>query len=277
MDGARTLADMTSSLDPGLNGKTAVVTGAASGIGAAVVDVLIADGAQVVALDIAPVGAAVAQTIQCDLGDVASIDLATELLPTSIDVLINCAGVPNGGRFSSAEVMAINWLGLRHLTEKLIERIPAHGSVTHVASTAGRGWPDRVPQLAELMLASSFEEGAAWVASHPDIVGDGYAFSKEAVQYYTMWRALQLRPERDLRMNSVCPGVTNTQLAEDFRRGVGDDVIDRATQIAGRLAEPSEIAPGLVFLADASRAGYINGVNLNVDNGTGAAHSIGAW
>jgi len=257
-----------------LTGQTVVVTGAASGIGAAVVESLLAAGAAVHTLDIALVTAAVSQAVQCDLGDSGSIDLALELLPARVDMLMNCAGVPNGGRFSAEQIMAINWLGLRHVTEQLLERIPAGGSVTHVASTAGRAWQENVEHHRALMQATSFEDGSAWIAANLDVIGDGYSFSKQAVQYYTMWRALQIRPDLDIRMNSLCPGVTNTQLSEDFRRGVGPDVIDRAIDLAGRAAEPAEMAPAMLFLADQRSASYVNGVNLNVDRGTGAAHLI---
>jgi len=254
-----------------------VVTGAASGIGAATVDALLDAGATVHSLDIAPVEAEVAQSISCDLGDQASIDSAIAELPDRVDMLMNCAGVPNGGRFNAAEVMAINWLGLRYLSEQLLDRIPAGGSITHVASTAGRAWQDNLEHHVALMAAESFPDGATWTETNAAVVGDGYSFSKQAVQYYTMWRALQIREERSVRMNSICPGVTNTQLADDFRRGVGDDVIDRATEIAGRLAEPAEMAPAMLFLADERTASYINGINLNVDRGTGAAHTLGLW
>lgn len=260
-----------------LSGTTVVVTGAATGIGAATVAMLLASDATVFTLDVAPVESSVESAIDCDLGQTGSIDAALDRLPDRVDMLLNCAGVPNGGRFSSAEVMAINWLGLRHLTESLLPRIPRGGSVTHVASTAGRAWSDNVEHHLELMMASTFDDGAAWIESHPDVVGDGYSFSKQAVQYYTMWRALQVRPEFGIRMNSLCPGVTNTQLSADFRRGVGDDVIDRAIELAGRAAEPAEMAPPLLFLADGRTGSYVNGINLNVDNGTGAAHLLGAW
>lgn len=260
-----------------LSEHTVVVTGAASGIGAAVVDLLLSVNATVHTLDVAPVQAPVTQAVACDLGEQASIDLALELLPDRVDMLMNCAGVPNGGRFDAAQVMAINWLGLRHLTESLLGRMPAGSSITHVASTAGRGWSDNVEHHKALMAAGTFTQGAAWAEANNDVVGDGYSFSKQAVQYYTMWRGLQVRESNDVRMNSVNPGVTDTQLAQDFRRGVGDDVIDRAIEIAGRLAEPAEMAPAMLFLADQRSASYINGINLNVDRGTGAAHLTGAW
>lgn len=260
-----------------LRGVTVAVTGAASGIGAAVTDLLLISGAEVHTLDVAPVEANVTQSIDCDLGDRASIDRAAGLLPDTIHWLMNCAGVPNGGRFSPAEVMAINWLGLRHLTDQLVDRIPETGSVTHVASTAGRGWPDNVEHHQALMAATTFEQGAAWVDDNAGLIGDGYSFSKQAVQYYTLWQALPLRSEREIRMNSICPGVTDTQIAADFRKGVGDSVIDRAIELAGRLAEPREMAPAMLFLADHRTASYVNGINLNVDRGTGAAHQLGAW
>lgn len=257
--------------------KVVVVTGAASGIGGALTARLIDLGARVYTLDVAPVTAEATMVVQCDLGDRASIDMALELLPAHVDLVFNSAGVPNGGRFSPAQVMAINWLGLRHLTESLLPRMPADSSVTHVSSTAGRGWPAREAELRDLMAAESFEAGVAWVDAHSDLIGDGYSFSKEAVSWYTMWRSIETLADHGVRMNSICPGVTNTQLADDFRRGVGDSVIERAVAVAGRLAEPDEMAPAMLFLADSASASYVNGVNLNVDRGTSAAHSTGAW
>jgi NAD(P)-dependent dehydrogenase (short-subunit alcohol dehydrogenase family) len=256
--------------------RTIVVTGAASGIGAAAVDGFLAAGADVHAVDVAPIGDvatdAGAHEHRCDLGDVASIDASMERLPSSIDVLVNSAGVPNGGRFSMAEVMAVNWLGLRHLTELVLPRMPSGSAVVHVASTAGRDWAAHRPELTELMAEESFESGAAWVANHPDTCGDGYSFSKEAVQWYTMQRSLETAPV-GIRMNSICPGVTNTGLVDDFRRGFGADVLDRATAIAGRMAEPAEMAPALLFLADDASSSFVNGLNLVIDGGSAAARS----
>ena len=256
--------------------RVVVITGAASGIGAATTGLLLEHGAEVHAVDVVPVSRSVAGAHIADLGDREAIDLAVQGLPARVDVLLNCAGIPNGGRFSPEQVMRVNWLGLRHLTEALVPRMRRGGSVVHVASTAGRGWSDRPDVMTELMAASTFADGLAWVRDHPDVCGDGYALSKEAVQYYTMWRALQTLDD-GVRMNSVCPGVTNTALVEDFRRGVGADVLDRATAIAGRMAEPAEMAPALLFLADEASSSYINGINLNVDRGTGAARLTGAW
>ena len=252
--------------------KSLVVTGGSSGIGAATVALALQQGATVHVLDIAEPSDDRVSFERCDLGDPDSIDAVLDVLPSRFDALMNCAGVPNGGRFSPDDVMAVNWLGLRHLTESLLARIPDGGAVVNVASTAGRDWAARIDHHRELMAAEGFEAGKAWLEAHRSLWGDGYAFSKEAVQYYTLWRAVQLLPT-GVRMNSVCPGVTNTTIVADFRKGLGDEIIDHAQAVAGRMADPAEMAPAMLFLADPSCSSYLNGVNLNIDRGTGAARS----
>ena len=249
--------------------KTVVITGAASGMGAETARLLQQQGAVVIALDVVEIAGSM-QFVACDLGDPTAIDAAVAQLPERIDVLMNCAGVPNGGRFSPDEVMRINWLGLRHLTEAALPRMPEGGSVVHIASTAGRAWTDRIEAHQQLMHAASWADGLAWIDANEELIGDGYAVSKEAVQYYTMWRAVQLL-SRGIRMNSICPGITDTGIISDFRKGMGDDIIDHAERVAGRMAQPAEMAPAMLFLADDASSSYINGVNLNIDRGTGAA------
>ncbi len=268
-------------------GKTVVLTGTSSGMGAEALKRFIDAAAEVHSLDIAVpelaggAGAAAATGAgagmarrhhphRTDLGDRLSIDRTVDELPDRVHVVVNCAGIPNGGRFSSEQVMRVNWLGLRHLTECLLDRMGDGGAVVHVASTAGRDWPSRTAELGELMAASTFDDGLAWVAANPEICGDGYVFSKQAVQFYTLWRSVQLLP-RGIRMNSVCPGITDTSIIADFRNGMGDEIIDQAQAIVGRMAEPWEMAPAMLFLADNASASYINGVNLNIDRGTNAA------
>ena len=258
------------------NHRRLVITGGTSGIGAATKSLALACGAEVVMLDIAsPEGGATDERLvhhPCDLGDPSSIDEAVAALPAEIDGLLNCAGVPNGGRFSAEQVLRVNWLGLRHLTEQLLPRMSDDGAVVHIASTAGRDWEARQPLHEELMSAASFDDGLAVLRENRDHWGDGYALSKEAVQFYTIWRSVQLLPT-GVRMNSICPGVTNTSIIPDFRRGLGDHIIDHAAAVAGRMADPREMAPAMLFLADHGSSSYINGVNLNIDRGTGAARA----
>lgn len=256
--------------------KNVVLTGAAAGMGAAAAAQFVEHGASVHAIDMAPIENGDVRAYVCDLRDVSAIAATVAQLPDRVDVLINCAGLPNGGRFDSLDVMSVNWLALRQLTESLLPRMPSRSAVVHVASTAGRMWPDRIGEIRDLLQASDWPAGQKWVIEHPETVGDGYSFSKEVVQYYTLHRSLETM-RHDVRMNSICPGVTNTQLVDDFRRGVGDAILDRAAEVAGRFADPSEMAPPLLFLADHASSSYINGVNLNVDHGTGAAHLTGQW
>ncbi len=249
-----------------------MLTGSASGMGAAVANALAGTKATVHTLDVVSRVAGRADhwfDHVCDLADQSSIDRVMNDLPNRIDVLLNCAGVPNGGAFAPQEIMAVNWLGLRHLTELVVSRMQADANVVHIASTAGRNWPNRQTVMQQLMAADSFEAGSIWVAASADVVADGYVLSKEALQYYTMWRAAQLI-DRRIRMNSVCPGVTDTALVADFRRGIGDDIIDKAVAVAGRMGTPAEMAAAVLFLADGSRSSYISGINLTVDGGTGA-------
>lgn len=292
-----TVVDVAASSDSLLNfaGRTVAITGTSSGMGAEALRRFVEAGAVVHALDINPADldpdhdnrgnpddrgnpvdggarSGSSRHHEVDIGDRASIDETVAELPDRVDVLVNCAGVPNGGRFSGEQVMRVNWLGLRHLTESLLPRMENGGSVVHVASTAGRDWSSRVAEHGELMAASTFDEGLAWLSAHPEIYGDGYVLSKEAVQYYTLWRSVQLLP-RGIRMNSVCPGITDTSIITDFRKGMGDDVIDHAQAVVGRIAKPSEMAPAMLFLADNASSSYINGVNLNVDSGSGAARA----
>ena len=252
-------------------GQTVVLTGAASGIGAATCRALLAAGASVHAVDIADVGDGVAAAYRCDLGDPAAIAGVVADLPARIDVLMNCAGVPGGTRFGPAEVMRINFLGLRALTEALLARLEPDGSVVHVASIAGVRWSRNAAALKELIATEDFAAGAAWCGEQPDLLGDGYEFSKEAVQYYTMARsAATIR--RGVRMNSLCPGVTETPILPDFREAMGDDLIDLVVNAGwGRPARPAEMAPPMLFLGHRTAAGYVNGVNLNADAGFIAA------
>lgn len=256
------------------DGRAVILTGSSSGMGAEAARLFLAAGAELHTLDVAEPaqsnGDGSPTFHRCDLAEPSSIDGTVAELPDRIDALVNCAGVPNGGRFDPLAVMRVNWLGLRHLTESLLPRMGEGAAVVHVASTAGRNWPERAGRHRELMTAESFDEGLAWLTNHADVVGDGYAFSKEAVQFYTLWRSVQLLP-RNIRMNSVCPGITDTSIIDDFRKGMGADIIDHAAAVAGRFASPAEMAPAMLFLADHASSSYLNGVNLNIDRGTGAA------
>ncbi|HEX7094380.1 MAG TPA: coniferyl-alcohol dehydrogenase [Acidimicrobiales bacterium] len=257
------------------DGKQVVITGAATGMGYETTRLLLDAGATVTALDIAEVHLPGVTYLRTDMGDPASIDAAVSALPERVDVLMNCAGIPGGTRFTPIEVMKVNFLGLRHLTESLLARIPEGGAVVSIASIAGGNWFSHVAELSELMQTDRFADGVAWCEAHSELVGDGYFFSKEAAQYYTLFRSVSAI-KSGVRINSICPGVTDTKIMPDFRQAMGDAAIEMTADVGiGRLATADEMAPAMLFLGDSAASSYVNGVNLVIDGGFSAAAATG--
>ncbi|MCH2426110.1 MAG: coniferyl-alcohol dehydrogenase [Acidimicrobiales bacterium] len=264
---------MTSPFD--YTGRIVLVTGAATGMGAETAALLVEAGAEVHALDIAEVTGPVAGSQRVDLGDSTSIDGVLDALPERIDAVMNCAGIPGGTRFDARTVMRVNFLGLRHLTEAIFDRIPSGGSVTSIASLAGGGWTNHVAELTELLATGDFRAAEAWLDGRDDLIGDGYGFSKECVQYWTMWRSVTAI-KSGVRINSICPGVTDTAIMADFRQAMGDNAIEMTAEAGiGRLATADEMAPAMAFLGSEGAASYVNGVNLDIDGGFMAAMATG--
>ena len=131
-----------------------------------------------------------------------------------------------------------------------------------------------VPEINALLAIDSWDEGAAWVADHESLIADGYFFSKECVQVYTMQLA-KIATVHGLRVNSVCPSPVDTPLLPAFRETMTDEIIDWAIDTgAGRVATAEDQAKALLFLAS-DLASYVNGVNLLVDGGYSAAVQMG--
>ena len=249
--------------------KRYVVTGAASGIGHAVAEQLLAAGAQVYCLDRNAPSAAVTRHIEVDLCNPHSIDAAVEQLDGQFDGLMNVAGVP--GTAAADVVLAVNTLAVRHLSESMFDRLKPGGTVTIVSSTAGFGWPARLDVIRELLATSSFEDGVDWFKAHPQ-QGNAYNFSKEVTTVYAMSMSLAAA-QNGFRINAVLPGPVQTPILADFEDTMGKDTLDGLKALLGRHATPDDIAGAIVFLAsDAAR--WINGHALVVDGGaTGAVLS----
>jgi NAD(P)-dependent dehydrogenase (short-subunit alcohol dehydrogenase family) len=243
-----------------------VVTGAASGIGNAVAEQLLAAGAEVYSLDRNTPTAAVTRHIEVDLSNPRSIDAAVEQLDGEFDGLMNVAGVP--GTAPPDVVLAVNTLAVRQLSESMFDRLKPGGTVTIVSSTAGFGWHARLEAIGELLATDTFEEGAAWFKSHPQ-QGNAYNFSKEVTTVYAMSMAL-MAAQNGFRINAVLPGPVETPILADFEDTMGKDTLDGLKALLGRHATPEDIAGAIVFLAsDAAR--WINAHALVVDGGaTGA-------
>jgi NAD(P)-dependent dehydrogenase (short-subunit alcohol dehydrogenase family) len=250
-------------------GKRYVVTDAASGIGHAVAERLLAAGAEVYCLDRNQPTAKVTQHIEVDLANPHSIDTAVEQLGGEFDGLMNVAGIP--GTAPADLVLAVNSLAVRHLTESFFERLKPSGSVTIVSSTAGFGWPQRLDAIRDLLATDTFEEGAAWFKANPQ-QGNAYNFSKEVTTVYAMSMGLALA-EMGFRINAVLPGPVETPILVDFEESMGKDTLDGLKNLLGRHADPGDIADVVLFLAS-DDARWVNGQAIAVDGGiTGAVAS----
>ena len=251
------------------DGKTAVVTGAASGLGREVTKLLLGGGARVIGFDLAPVDEPGVEGRKVDIGDPASIDAAVALLDAPVDVLCNVAGLPQTK--PAIDVVKVNFLGLRHLTEALAPTMAEGATVTNVASAAGGGWAARREVLEELLDTPAFADGLAWTEANVEAQGDSYTFSKELVQLYTLRRSHTLFRDHGVRMNAVSPGILQTNMTAEFRKAVSDKGIDGVAQgsTMGRIGSPVEVAPALAFLAS-SFSSYCSGSIFVVDGGWGA-------
>ena len=246
-------------------GKVALVTGAASGIGAAIAERLHEEGARVVVADIdAEAGEALAAKL--DAGGVSAVferlDVTDEAAWQRVvhdtlgrfgglDILVNCAGVAVGGQellqhdFANwRRILAINldgvFLGLRYGGAAIVAN--GGGAIVNISSVASK---------------AAVIRGAAYCAS------------KAGVAQLTKVAALEWAP-LGVRVNSVHPGYVETPLVAELIRQAPDADAMRAAAIArhpiGRLGLPQEIANAVLFFAS-EEAGFATGAELLVDGG----------
>ena len=253
-------------------GKKVVVTGAASGIGQATASILTELGAQVTVLDVKKVSVKVERSFEVNLQDRESIDRAVRDIGSGVGALFNCAGLP-GPPFSNIDVMTVNFIGLRHLTEALLPQMGAGSSVASIASLAGMGYQRNLKNVLELTGTPDFASARAWCEAHPDIA-NGYSFAKECIIGYTQLRAKSLG-ERGIRINCISPGLTETPLLEHVSKTVSREWMEKYLQgFLGRNARPEEQAWPLIFL-NSDAASYVSGVNIPVEAGYTAALTTG--
>ena len=259
----------------GYEGKKVVITGAASGMGRAAAQLLVDLGAEVYALDIAPVTGPVARAIRVDMQDHGSIEAAVDALPQDIYALFNCAGVPSPP-FPAEQTVLINFVGLRHLTELLIPRISDGGGIASIASTAGMAWRPKLKKVQDFLALDSSQEAAReWMSDNPEACADGYGFSKQCIIVYTMQMAKQLA-SRNIRINCISPSPTDSGFMDKLK-GEGqmpDEAIDLFLPANGRYASGSEMGEPLVWL-NSKLASFVSGNNLPVDFGYCAEVFIG--
>ena len=240
-----TPVDLSFSLD----GKVAVITGGASGIGAAIASAYAAKGARVVILDLTvPSEPGDVAAFACDVTDQASVVAAVDQvmqLHGRIDVLVNSAGVVHLAPAEELSLsawnttLAVNLTGA-FLLSQTVGRImleQRHGKVINLAS-----------QAASVALLAH----AAYCASKFGLVGLTKVLASE-------WAG------RGVTANTISPTVVLTDLGRKAWEGPKGDRLKEEIP-TGRFAYPEEIAAAAVFLAS-DAADMINGADLLVDGG----------
>lgn len=233
-----------------LSGRRAVVTGAASGMGAAVTARLMADGCAVLAVDRIGDGLAGTHALVADLADgdsFAVIAGAAEILMDGCDILINNAGICPAGPFSELPdadwdaALSINVTAAMKLTRALLPML--------ARSRAGR-----VINVGSIM---SRYGNAGLVA---------YTTSKHAILGLTRALAMELGPQ-GITVNCVQPGAIATGMTKAFFADAPENqsyYVERSA--LGRIGQPEDVADVMVFLAS-DDARFLTGQGIMVDGG----------
>ena len=238
-----------------LAGQRALVTGGAKGIGAAIVQRLVADGAQVVFIDRdadpaqALAMASGASAVVMDVTDLAALQAAVQA-HGPFQILVNNAGVDQHAYFT--QTTAADWqflllLNLQAVLATTHAALPAmqqagYGRIVNIGSEAGR-------------LGS---RGAAV-----------YAAAKGGVMAFTRSIARE-NGRKGITANVVAPGPVDTPLLRDAVAQGGDKLLDamKGATLLGRLGTPEEVAAAVAFLVS-PEAGFITGEVLGVSGGMG--------
>jgi len=236
-----------------LEGKVAIVTGAASGIGKATVELFRSEGATVVGADVSE-GA----DVKADAGNAADIErLVNDAAKAhgGLDIVFANAGI-SGGFESISEQTADNWaeilrvnligpfLAIKHAAPLI--KLRGGGSIVCTASVAG------------------LRSGAG---------GAAYSASKAGVINLVQTAAQQLSGT-GVRVNAICPGLIETGMTKpiyEMARGSGQAHRIGELNPSGRGGEPEEIAKAALFLAS-DESSYVNGAALVVDGGLASSH-----
>jgi NAD(P)-dependent dehydrogenase (short-subunit alcohol dehydrogenase family) len=244
----------------GYNGKRVLVVGGATGMGAAVAELVKDAGADVVVMDRADVALDGVTFIRLDLADRASIDAAVDECGGRVDALFSCAGVADG----TPGIERINFIGHRHMIDKMIaDGVLGRGSsIGFISSAAGLGWESNLPTIKEFLAITDFDDAVKWAEANNKC---DYMFSKLAINGYVAQNAFRLLKE-GIRINAILPGPTNTPLARanaEMWLGFGQDYRD---ETGIEASTPLEQAYPLVFLCSDAASG-VTGQTLVTDAG----------
>ena len=248
-----------------LNGKAAIVTGGASGIGRAICEVFAEEGARLTIADIdveggeqtlATVRAAggKAQFVAADVSQEADVEAMVQAAADAygaVNILVNDAAAFVFGEVQDisdadwARVFGVNVIGQAYCVKHVLPHMQAAGggAIVNLASVSG-------------------------FIAQPGFIP--YNASKGAVMQLTRCLAMDLAPH-NIRVNAVCPGSVLTPATERHRRFVGADPEEflaeaGASNFMKRVADPREIAYGALFLAS-DEASFVTGTPLVMDGG----------
>ena len=231
------------------DGKRAVVVGGATGMGAAVAELVQDVGGEVVVMDFAEITLPGATAIHVNLADSASIDKAVDECGGPVHALFCCAGVDQG----TPGIEKINFLGHRHLIDRMLAQgmLPRGGVIGFISSAAGLGWEANLEQLKELLDTPDLETGVQWFEANGKA---DYMHTKQAVCAYVARHAFPLL-KQGLRINAISPGPTDTPSARaNTERWLGLGTDYRA-EAGIQPSTPLEQAQPLVYLcSDAAKA-----------------------
>ncbi|MBO0727802.1 MAG: SDR family oxidoreductase [Acidimicrobiaceae bacterium] len=257
----------------GYAGKNVVVSGAASGMGQAAAQTLVALGARVTALDVKPVTAAVDRAHELDLRDPSAIEHVVSEIDGPVDALLSCAGLP-GPPFSQLDTMLVNFVGPRHLAEQLLPKMAEGSAIGAISSSAAIGWQQHRSTIHELLETAGFAGALAWLHANEDKWSwSGYAFSKYVIDAWVGWWCPELM-QRGVRINCINPGPTDTPMMPAFHAMATKEVVDAAMGPIGRYSTPEEQGWPLVLLCS-PRMSYVTGEVLWTDGGFFGAVTAG--
>ena len=269
----------------GYEGKTVVITGAASGMSKAGTELLLSLGAEVYAIDMNPIDLPVKKKFQADLSKKEEIDKVLKELPQKIDALFLCHGI---AYFPGRELLVqkVNFYSQKYMTEKLLERIRDHGSITYISSVGGFGWQQVYNQAVELINQPTWEDAMKWYEEHSDLIQSAYVFSKQCLESYVTYKCMSKEfIGKKIRINAINPGDTTTGLTEDFNKSTsptgdikeGEEMISNIFLKSwdGYAASPENMGYPMVVVGS-DICSYMSGQLIYIDYGLTSSWTSGA-
>jgi NAD(P)-dependent dehydrogenase (short-subunit alcohol dehydrogenase family) len=252
------------------DGKRALVVGGATGMGAAVAELVLDAGAEVVVMDRADVTLPGVKAIRCNLAETASIDAALDECGGPVHALFSCAGVADG----TPGIERINFLGHRYLIERMLAggMLPRGAAIGFISSAAGMGWQANLDTVQEYLAIGDIDAASKWAQEHNKA---DYMWSKMAINAYVASQAFPLL-KQGIRINAIMPGPTDTPLAQanaDMWLGFASDY---RGEVAIEASTPLEQAYPLVFLCS-DAASHVNGITMITDAGYASSGITGSF